>query len=124
MMREVTFALAEGAECYVTRLTGDAGGLRANLDRWRDQVGRGRLTEDEFAALEQVEMLGQSVPVLALEGDFTGMDGATRAGQGLLGVACIRAADSLFVKLTGPEAVVRAEHGNFLSFVRSLEETP
>lgn len=124
MMREVTFALGDGAECYVTRLVGDAGGLRANLDRWSDQVGRGRLTEEAFGALERVEMLGQKVPVLALEGDFTGMDGVTRAGQGLLGVACIRGQDSLFVKLTGPEPVVRAEHANFLAFVSSLEETP
>jgi hypothetical protein len=123
-MREVTFSLGEGAECYVTRLVGDAGGLRANLDRWSDQVGRGPLGNDAYAALPKVTMLGQSVPWLEIEGDFTGMDGATRAGQGLLGVACIRASDSLFVKLTGPESVVRAERENFLAFVESLEEKP
>ncbi len=123
-MREVSFGLAEGGECYVTRLVGDAGGLRANLDRWSDQVGRGRLTDEAFAALEQVEVLGQRVPFLELEGDFTGMDGVVRAGQGVLGVAIIRAQDSLFVKLTGPESVVRAERANFLAFVSSLEERP
>lgn len=123
-MREVTFTLGDGAECYVTRLVGDAGGLRANLDRWSDQVGRGRLTDAAFTALPRVVMLGQEVPWLEIEGDFTGMDGATRHGQGLLGVACIRARDSLFVKLTGPETLVRAQRENFLAFVRSLEEKP
>jgi hypothetical protein len=123
-MREVTFSLGEGAECYVARLVGDAGGLRANLDRWSDQVGRGPLSNEAYAALPKVTMLGQSVPWLEIEGDFTGMDGATRAGQGLLGVACIRASDSLFVKLTGPESVVRAQRENFLAFVESLEEKP
>ncbi len=121
-MREVTFALPAGAECYVTRLSADAGGLRANLDRWCDQFGRNALTDEAFAALERVRMLGQSVPVLALEGSFTGMDGAARDAQGLLGVACIRAQESLFVKLTGPESLVRAERANFLAFVQSLEE--
>ena len=122
MMREVTFALPGGGECYVTRLTGDAGGLRANLDRWRNQVGREPLTNEEFAGLARVEMLDQSVPVLELEGSFTGMDGVTLAGQGLLGAACIRGQDSLFVKLTGPEAVVLAERANFRAFLGSLEE--
>jgi hypothetical protein len=121
-MREVTFKLPAGAECYVTRLSADAGGLRANLDRWCDQFGRVALTNDAFAALERVEMMGQRVPVLALEGSFTGMDGAARDAQGLLGVACIRAEDSLFVKLTGPAAVVRTERANFLAFVQSLED--
>jgi hypothetical protein len=121
-MREVTFALAGGGECYVTRLPGDAGGLRANLDRWSDQFGGQALSEDAFAALERVDVLGQRVPVLELEGPFTGMDGVTREQHGLLGVVCIRGEDSVFVKLTGPEAVVRAERANFLAFVRSLEE--
>lgn len=121
-MREVSFALAEGAECYVSRLIGDAGGLRANLDRWSDQVGRGRLDEATFAGLPKVEILGQVTPLLELEGTFRGMDGVERPGQGLLGVAVVRAHDSLFVKLTGPEEVVRAERANFLAFVGSLEE--
>lgn len=123
-MREVSFSLGEGAECYVTRLLGDAGGLRANLDRWSDQVGRGSLTDEAFEALPKVVMLGQEVPWLEMEGDFTGMDGMTHKAQGLLGVACIRAGDSLFVKLTGPEPLVRAQRENFLAFVRSLEEEP
>ncbi|NOT30671.1 MAG: hypothetical protein HOP15_09525 [Planctomycetes bacterium] len=124
MMREVSFTLSDGAECYVTRLLADAGGLRANLDRWSDQVGRGRLSDEAFAALEEIPVLGQRVPFLDLAGVFKGMDGVERAGQGLLGVAVIRARDSLFVKLTGPEAVVRAERENFRAFVSSLEEGP
>lgn len=124
MMREVSFTLVDGAECYVTRLSADAGGLRANLDRWSDQVGRGRLSDEAFAALEEIPVLGQRVPFLDLAGVFKGMDGVERAGQGLLGVAVIRARDSLFVKLTGPEAVVRAERENFRAFVTSLEEHP
>jgi len=122
MMREVSFTLPQGAECYITRLPGDAGGLRMNLDRWCSQVGREPLTDEAFAALERIDVLGQKTPLLELEGAFTGMDGVERSKQGLLGVACIRGEESLFVKLTGPESVVRAERANFRFFVESLED--
>jgi hypothetical protein len=120
--REVTFALEDGAECYVTRLAGDGGGLKPNLDRWAGQVGQEALDEAALAALERVAMLGQSVPLLEVAGDLTGMDGVTREDQALLGVACIRPGESLFVKLTGPAATVRAERANFLAFIQSLSE--
>lgn len=124
MMREVTFTFAGGGECYVTRLGGDAGGLRMNLDRWRDQIGLGPLDDEAFAALERVQALGQEVPVFEAAGTFKGMDGKEKKDQGMLGVAVIRAHDSLFVKLTGPAGAVRAERANFLAFVVSLEERP
>jgi len=121
-MREVTFRPAPGSECYITLLPGDAGGLRANLDRWSVQFGGDRLSEEAYAALPRVRVLGKDVPVLELEGSFTGMSGTTQDDQGLLALACIREGDSVFVKLTGPAAVVHAERENFLAFVGSLEE--
>jgi hypothetical protein len=122
MAREVTFQVGEGGECYVTRLVGTAGGLRGNLDRWCSQVGMEPLDDAAFGALARVDVLGTPVPVLALEGTFTGMDGAPRPGQGLLGVALIRESDSLFVKFTGPAELLRSERENFLAFAASLEE--
>jgi hypothetical protein len=122
-MREVTFTMGLGGECYITRLPSEAGGLRGNIDRWCGQLGRERLTDEAFAALERVDVLGQSVPVLEIEGTFTGMDGKPREHQGLLAVACIRPSESLFIKLTGPEELVHAERANFRAFVSSLVET-
>ncbi|HEX6885753.1 MAG TPA: hypothetical protein VF530_20435 [Planctomycetota bacterium] len=121
-MREVTFLFEGGGECYVTRLMGTAGGLRGNLDRWSEQMGQGRLADAAFETLPRVDVLGTPVPVLAVEGSFTGMDGRTLSDQGLLGVAVIRDSDSLFVKFTGPAALVQAERENFLAFLTSLEE--
>jgi hypothetical protein len=123
-MREVSFTLGGAGECYVTRLLGNAGGLRGNLDRWRGQIGREALDEAGFAALARVLVLGQEVPVLEEEGTFSGMNGVPQPDQGLLAVACIREGDSLFVKLTGPAELVRAERESFLAFVRSLREAP
>jgi len=121
-MREVTFLFEGGGECYVTRLVGAAGGLRGNLDRWSEQMGQGRLTDAAFETLPRVDVMGSPVPVLAVEGSFTGMDGRTLSDQGLLGAAVIRDTDSLFVKFTGPAALVQAERQNFLAFLTSLEE--
>jgi hypothetical protein len=82
------------------------------------------LTPEAFEALEKVTLLGLSVPLLELTGSFTGMDGTRLEGHALLGVACIRGDDGLFVKMIGPEDLVRAERQNFLAFVASLEERP
>jgi len=123
--RDVSFGMAGGqGECYVSVLGGDGGGLEANFVRWCDQVGRPPLTEDEFAALERVPFLGTKVPLLQLTGDFTGMDGRTQLGHGLIGVALVRPGGSVFVKLTGPEKLVLAEREHFLAFVASIEERP
>jgi len=122
-MREVNFSLGNGAaECYVTRLGGDGGGLVPNLNRWRNQFGEAPLTAEQLEALERVTMLGQPIPVLEVGGDFTGMDGGTKSDQGMLGVAWIGEGESLFVKLVGPRDVVHAERANFIAFVASLEE--
>lgn len=123
-MREVTF-VPEGhpeVECYISRLGGNGGGLMSNLNRWRGQFGGTALTQAEFDSLPTIEVLGQDVPILEVTGDFTGMSGDTAEGQGLLGVACIRERDSLFIKMTGPASAVHALRGEFEAFARSLEE--
>jgi hypothetical protein len=123
-MREVTFVPAEHpeVECYIARLLGNGGGLMGNLNRWRGQFGAADLTQVEFESLPRVRMLGQDVPLLEVTGDFTGMSGDTAEGQGLLGVACIRETDSLFVKMTGPASSVHALRAEFEAFVVSLED--
>jgi hypothetical protein len=123
-MREVTFTLGAGAECYVTRLGPDAGDLRSNLDRWRDQFGLAPLADEELAALERVTMFGAKTPLLELAGHYTGMSGKAVQDQAFLGVALFRAQDSLFVRLTGSPEVVRAERAHFIAFVGSLKEGP
>jgi len=122
MMREVSFAVGDGAECYISRLGPGAGGMRVNLDRWRDQFGLEPMTDTELAALKPVPILGLRAPLIELDGAYAGMSGKAVPGQALLGVALFRAQDSLFVKFTGPAAVVHAERANFLAFLASLTE--
>ncbi len=108
-------------ECYVTVLGGDGGGLAANINRWLDQVGLPPLDEPGIAALPQIPVLGGKAPLVEATGTFTGMAGEARTGFGLLGAIRSLGAESVFVKMTGPAEVLRAERARFLEFCASLE---
>ena len=122
-MREVTFSLGEedGAECYVTLLGGNGGGAFANVNRWRNQMGRVDLAADEFAGLQRIEMLGGEGVIVEVEGTYRGMGTELVERAVLLGAVCELADQAVFVKLVGREAVVRAAREDFLAFCRSLE---
>jgi len=119
-MRLVSFSIGKATECYVTVLEGAAGGLEANVNRWRQQMGQPPLDAAALAALPAVPMLGGSGRLVQIRGDFTGMDGATRHGSMLIGALCEMGAQTVFVKMTGPEAEVRTEQSRFEAFCRSL----
>lgn len=121
-MRLVTFTPegAPDAECYVTVLPGEAGGVAANLNRWRSQMGQPELTQAEIEALDRRDVLGSESPFIEIEGDFTGMSGTRTADAGFLGLICTVGTGTLFVKMTGPADVIEAERENFLAFCESL----
>ena len=121
-MRLVTFRIpgVENAECYLSSLRGAGGGVEANLNRWRQQVGQPPMTPDEFAALPRIAVLGQEAPLLRVEGDFTGVDNVTHTGQMVLGVVVPAGEDTVFVKMTGPASVVSEEAEKFIAFCESL----
>lgn len=123
-MREVTFAPAGevGAECYVAILAGGAGGIDANINRWQGQMGQPALTRGAIAALPRLPALKGEGVLVAIDGNFTGMGRATYADSTLLGFIVEREQDTVFVKFTGPTAVVRAERSRFELFCRSLRE--
>lgn len=124
-MRVATFVpvAAPGSEVAVSILKGTAGGVRANLDRWRGQMGAAPLTDAEFEALPRAQVLGGTAVFLAVEGAYAGMSGgAGAAGSMLLGMALPRPGDMVFVKMTGPAAEVRGEQGRFRAFCESFRE--
>ncbi|MGE0708578.1 MAG: hypothetical protein AB7N76_22875 [Planctomycetota bacterium] len=122
-MRLVTFDLGQGAECYVVRLPGQAGGVAANVNRWRKQMGQPPLSSEELAALPQQVALGVTGILAELSGTFSGMGGEAREGYKMLGLILVYRGYTIFVKLTGPAAVVDDNRGGFLSFCRSLHDT-
>jgi hypothetical protein len=121
-MRVVTLAPANspGTECYVTVLAGPAGGIEANINRWRQQMGQPPLGEAELSELPVVKMTTGEARLVEVRGHFTGMRGEKLPDAALLGAVCPLPDSVLFVKMTGPADVVARERENFISFCGSL----
>lgn len=120
-MREVTFLVGDGGECYVALLGGTGGGAYANVNRWRGQLGEGELTRAEFDALERVAMLGAEAVIVEVTGTYRGMGDDLIEGAALLGAVCELPDRAVFVKLVGPQPVVTAARADFLAFCASME---
>ena len=121
-MRIANFRIGEGgaAECYMSILRGGAGGVMANINRWREQMGAAPFSESEIADLPNLPALGGSAVFVDIEGAYTGMDGGTKSAYRLLGLVLERENDTLFVKMVGPADIVAAEREHFEQFCKSL----
>jgi len=103
---------APGVECYVTVLGGAAGGVEANVNRWRQQLHLAPLAADAVKALP-------TVPVLGREARMAEIDGGT---VGMFGLVCELDQQTVFVKMTGPMDSLRAQRGQFVAFCKSLAQ--
>jgi hypothetical protein len=126
-MRLVTFWPAADAksECYVARLGGQGGGVAANINRWRGQMNQPPLDDPALAGLAKIEVLGQPAPLVEIEGEYAAMGTApAQPGYALLGTVAPLGEQTIFVKLIGPVADVKAQRGRFIEFCRSLRAAP
>jgi len=124
-MRVVTFQAGpeeEAAECYVSEISGDAGGVEANIARWCGQMGAPALSAAELDALPRVPILGLDAPLVEVAGSYRGMGGEQVPDALLVGAVVPRGAGTLFIKLTGPRALVESQRDAFLAFCKSLHE--
>ncbi len=111
---------ATDLEIVLSSFPGDVGGLVANVNRWRDQMGLDRVEAAAVAALPRRKMLGGEAVLVDLTGHYTDMQGKTVEGAKLVGLVFERAEDTLFVKMTGPGPAVEAARAGFDAFVASL----
>ena len=124
-MRQANFTLEAHpeAQCYVSILPGTAGGMHANINRWRDQMGQPELSAGEIDGLYKVEILGGQGTFVEIAGDFTGMGGTPTKGALLYGVVLERPANTVFVKMMGPQDALEGQKDAFLGFCCSLRPT-
>ena len=102
---------AAGAEVSFSYLGGDAGGLAANVNRWRGQVGLPPL--DDGAAQAQAgpgRLLHREAWRVDLEG----------AEESIVCLFTLGGPFSLFLKLKGPAAAVDAQKDSFEAFAGSI----
>jgi hypothetical protein len=118
-MRKGSYAVKrDGAEAdlAITAFPGDTGGLHANLNRWRGQVGLPPASPAELdAALQHVDGQGLHFDVIDLVG--TAGSPPTR----LIGAIASYNGNSWFFKLMGPDPVVAAEKPAFLEFLQTVK---
>ncbi len=112
-------------ECTLVTLPGGGGGLLANVNRWRKQMGLGPIDDAALAALPRDTMLGRPAVLVDLSGRYGGMGGeANVADARMLGLLVELPAVSVFAKLVGTAKIVEAERERFLAFARSVRMGP
>ena len=121
-MLDLRFGPNQEGECYISLMPGPAGGLEANVNRWRTQMGQAPYTADEIAKLSKKPFFNRDATFVAFDGDFKGF-GAEQAKTGYRLLGLIHSADqaTIFVKLTGPKALVDQNAAAFDTFCQSIK---
>ncbi len=111
---------AEG-ECYLSVIQGEAGGLEANVNRWRGQMGLPPMSADELAKLPKKMLVNRESSFVSFDGDYKGV-GATEATKDWRMMGLLQQAPEfmLFVKIIGPKEVVIKNEAAFEQFAQSI----
>lgn len=117
------FGPKEEGECYLAALPGPAGGLAANINRWRGQIGATPLSDEEIEKLPRKSFLGGPAHFVTVDGSFKGMGDEASAKQDYRLVGLIHQASelTLFIKMTGPKALVEENTAKFEAFCQSVQ---
>ncbi len=104
------------AEVNVAAMGGEGGGLLANVNRWRGQLGLGTAGENDLSQIAQsLDVPGGKATLV----DFTGVDSKTSAHTRLVGVIVSQNGQTWFYKLMGAEPVVAQQKDAFVKFIQS-----
>jgi hypothetical protein len=104
------------AQVNVAELKGDGGGLLANANRWRDQIGLPPLDENGLQPLVQsLDVPGGHASLV----DFAGKDSQTGVATRLIAAMVEQDGQSWFYKLMGDPQTVAAQKNAFTQFIQS-----
>jgi hypothetical protein len=123
-MRRATFLVksadGQSAEVAVSAFPGDVGGLLANVNRWRGQIGLGPVAPDEVASItSDVEVNGAKATVVDFQTD--GTPAGKSHPQRMIVVTLPHAGNSWFFKMTGDAPLVGLQKEALLQFVKSVK---
>jgi len=106
------------AEVTVSALPGDAGGVLANVNRWRvQQLGLSAASEANLSQLiTALDVIGGKAMLL----DMSGQNQMTKEKVRLISVIVPREEQTWFYKLMGDPAVAGREKTAFIKFVQSV----
>lgn len=119
-MQFKSFTIADnaGANAAVTVsfFPGAVGGVLANVNRWRGQMGLAAVAEDQLDnTASKLETAGGTATLV----DFEGTD--AQAGQRIVAVIAPHGDNTWFYKLMGDKALVGTEKDSFVNFVKTVQ---
>ena len=104
------------ADLAITAFPGDTGGLFANVNRWRGQVGLPPIAEAELeAGVQHLDVNGFHITIVDALGSLNGQP--TR----LIGAIVPHEGQTWFFKLVGPDAIVVKEQTAFREFLATIK---
>ena len=110
------YALPGGGRVTVSKLGGDGGGLAANINRWRGQLG--------FKPIDEKDVTGQSLKLTDSDKEMQlfnlTSDNPAADAQGILAGVLPLKTETWYFKFSGPVDVLRKSEGVFIEFLRSV----
>ena len=104
-------------EITVSSLPGDGGGLLANVNRWRRQLGLAPFTESDLGSNSTgIPVQGRSAVVV----EFTGTDSKSGKPAKLVGAILPHGSHTWFFKMMGDIQASESQKTSFLKFVQSI----
>jgi hypothetical protein len=113
----ITGADGASAAVNVSSLAGDGGGLLANVNRWRGQLGLAPAGEAGLANLPTIDASGGKAILI----EFSGTDARTSKPAALVGVVLPLGGQTWFYKLMGDENIVAQQKDALIKFVQSAK---
>jgi hypothetical protein len=117
LLAKFSLAANDGAaDITVSSFPGEVGGLLANINRWRGQVGLPAVGDPDLEkSYASLDVLGGKAMLVDVNGAKNGKD--TR----LIGVIWPRNGQTWFYKMMGDSAVAGREKDKFLKFIQSVK---
>jgi len=111
----ITDTAGAQAAVNVSSLAGDGGGLLANVNRWRGQLGLAPASDADLAKLPTIDASGIKATLIEFSGTSAG-----KPAQ-LVGVVLPLGGQTWFYKLMGDAGVVTPQKEAFIKFVQSAK---
>jgi hypothetical protein len=106
----------EKADVNIAELNGEGGGLLANVNRWRRQLGLPQISETDLQTTSIDSAVGKIQFV-----DFSGTNSKTAKPTRLIGAVVPQYSQSWFYKLMGDPQIVAQQKDAFLKFIQSAK---
>lgn len=116
-MRLATYLIpgkSSPCELSIVSLSGEAGGILANINRWRGQLKQAPLSNAESQGVISHKTFGKLAFLIV------NLPASTQSSQGILAAILTGKDDTYFFKLTGKQADIEAARDSFYYFLQKV----